>query len=242
MTSEGIYYFPRSLTGCAKAEASTPASSPAAVHTNAEPSVPVIATDGSLKEVSDDELLVQVGSGSRDALSILFQRHAKRVFNVSYRILKDKAESEDLVQEIFIRLSRKASQYDSDKGSAISWIIQMTYHRAFDRRKYLIARHHYKNVGFEEQRSEGLIGEVSITKIAAKTLLHRLRHELSADQLKALELYLFEGYSFDEIANKTGQSIGNVRNHYYRGLKRLHSYVFPKNNRTETKSQSITRI
>jgi RNA polymerase sigma-70 factor, ECF subfamily len=232
LTSEGISYFPNSLTGDSKAKASTSVSTP---------TITVIACDVALENLTDDQLLVQVGNGSRDALSILFQRHARRIFNVGHRILKDEAESEDLVQEIFIHLFRKAPQYDSDKGSAISWIIQMTYHRAFDRRKYLISRQHYKNVGFDEKLSNGQRGQVSITQIAARTLMHRLRYELSADQLSVLELYLFEGYSFDEIADKTGHTIGNVRNHYYRGLKRLHSYVFPESE-SEPKLEPTTRI
>jgi RNA polymerase sigma-70 factor, ECF subfamily len=240
LTSESIFYFPNPLPGDAKAETSIPASSAPSVRISAEPNIPVIASDIDLRNESDDRLLVQAGNGSKDALSILFQRHGRRVFIVSHRILKDEAESEDLVQEIFIQLFQKASQYDSGKGSAISWIIQMTYHRAFDRRKYLISRQHYKNVGLDEERSDDRRDQVSITKIAARTLLQRLRHELSIDQLRALELYLFEGYSFDEIADKTGHSIGNVRNHYYRGLKRLHSYVFPEGNSNE--SESTKRI
>lgn len=239
MTSEGISYFPNSLTGDARAEASTKASSSVAIRTNAEPTTSVPSPDLALNDVSDEELLVQVGSGSREALSILFQRHAGRIFKVSHRILKDEAESEDLVQEIFIHIFQKAPRYDTGKGTAISWMIQMTYHRAFDRKKYLSSRQHYKNVGFDEDRSKGQHGQVSITKIAARTLMHRLRHELSLDQRRVLELYLFQGYSFDEIANRTGHTIGNVRNHYYRGLKRLHSYVFQE---SEPKSDRIARI
>jgi RNA polymerase sigma-70 factor (ECF subfamily) len=233
MTSEGISYFPCSLTGEAKAEGSTPASSPDGALSNSEQHAAVIAPHGVLGDVSDDELLAQVANGSKDALSILFRRHAKRVFNVSQRILNDEAESQDSVQEVFIRLFQKADQFDAAKGSAVSWIIQIAYHRAFDRRKYLISRLHYRNVVLDEERINSSLGQVSITKIAARMLFDRLRDELSAGQMRTLELYLFEGYSFDEIADQTGQSLGSVRNQYYRGLKKLHSYVFPESSRNE---------
>jgi RNA polymerase sigma-70 factor (ECF subfamily) len=59
-------------------------------------------------------------------------------------------------------------------------------------------------------------------------LLNRLREQLSAEQRQTLELHFFEGYTFHEIAEKTGQTFGNVRNHYYRGLERLRSCVFPE--------------
>ena len=233
MTSEGISYFPCPLTGDAKSEESTTASSPAPALSNAEQHAVVLAADGVLRDVSDDELMVQVANGSKDALSILFRRHARCVFNVSQRILKDEHEAEDLVQEVFIRLFQKACQFDPTKGSAISWIVQITYHRAFDRKKYLTSRQHYRNVDLDEARIDSSRGQVSITTIAAKTLLERLRNELTADQTRALELYLFEGYSFDEIAHQTSQTVGSVRNQYYRGLKKLHSYVFPEGNRNE---------
>jgi RNA polymerase sigma-70 factor (ECF subfamily) len=223
MTSEGISYFPHSLTDNAKTDSS---SSPT-TRSQETAHAPLAASNGSLTELSDSDLLIAMGNGSKDALSTLFQRHARRIYVVCQRILKDDAEAEDLVQDLFINLFHKASQYDSTKGSAISWIIQMTYHRAFDRKRYLDFRHHYNHIEFSEERMESSHGRVSITEIAARTLLERLRDELSTDQFRALELYLFHGYSFDEIAKKNGHTLGTVRNHYYRGLKLLHAYIFP---------------
>jgi RNA polymerase sigma-70 factor, ECF subfamily len=175
--------------------------------------------------VSDDVLLERVGDGEREALSLLFRRHARAVRNVAYRILRNEADADDLVQEVFLFLFQKARLFDPEKSSAASWIIQMTYHRSIDRRRYLEVRHHYDSQELHEERLPTTNGRVSIDEIAGRTLLGRLRHELSAEQRKTLELHFFEGYSFREIAGKTGQTIGNVRNHYYRGMERLRSYV-----------------
>jgi RNA polymerase sigma-70 factor (ECF subfamily) len=175
--------------------------------------------------VSDDVLLERVGDGEREALSLLFRRHARAVRNVAYRILRNEADADDLVQEVFLFLFQKARLYDPEKSSAASWIIQMTYHRSIDRRRYLEVRHQYDSQELHEERLPTTNGRVSIDEIAGRTLLSRLRHELSAEQRQTLELHFFEGYSFREIAGKTGQTIGNVRNHYYRGMERLRSYV-----------------
>jgi RNA polymerase sigma-70 factor (ECF subfamily) len=179
-----------------------------------------------IQEDSDEFLLVLVASGHKEALSALFQRHARTIHNVARRILKDDAEAEDIVQELFLFIFRKAASYDAAKSPARSWIIQMAYHRAIDRRRYLVSRHHYTAEGLEESRLTGARGQISIDELAARSLLSSLREDLSSDQLQTLELHFFEGYTFREIAEKTGQTFGNVRNHYYRGLERLRSNIF----------------
>lgn len=176
---------------------------------------------------SDEDLLLQVGSGNKEALSILFQRHARAVHSVGRRILKDDSEAEDLLQELFLFIFQKAKSFDAAKGSAASWIIQMAYHRAIDRRRYLGFRQHYNSQELDEDRLMGHPGQISINELAGKALLEKLRKELSAEQLQTLELHFFEGYSFHEIAESTGRTLGNVRNHYYRGLERLRSHIFP---------------
>jgi RNA polymerase sigma-70 factor (ECF subfamily) len=178
----------------------------------------------------DEDLLLQLSKGNKEALSVLFHRHARPVFNVARRILRDDSEAEDLVQELFLFLFQKARLFDAAKGSAASWIIQMTYHRAIDRRRYLGSRQHYDSQQLNEERlyTHATDGQVLINEVAGRQLLNRLREELSAEQRQTLELHFFDGYSFHEIAEKTGQSFGNVRNHYYRGLGRLRSHIFPE--------------
>lgn len=185
------------------------------------------------RESSDEHLLLQIGNGNKEALSILFQRHARTVHSVARRILKDDAEAEDLLQELFLFIFQKANCFDATKGSGSSWIIQMAYHRAIDRRRYLAFRQHYNGQALDEGRLTGHHGQISTDELAGKTLLEKLRKELSAEQIQTLELHFFEGYSFHEIAERTGQTFGNVRNHYYRGLERLRSHIFP--GKTSTK-------
>ena len=65
------------------------------------------------------------------------------VRNVAYRILRNEEEADDLVQDVFIFIYRKAALFNGEDGTARSWIVQVTYHRAFDRRRQLITRHFY---------------------------------------------------------------------------------------------------
>jgi RNA polymerase sigma-70 factor (ECF subfamily) len=178
-------------------------------------------------ERSDEDLLLQVGNGNKDALSILFKKHARAVHGVARRILKDDSEAEDLLQELFLFIFQKAKSFDATKGSGTSWIIQMAYHRAIDRRRYLGFRQHYNGQELDENGLKAHRGQISINELAGRALLEKLRNELSPEQIQTLELHFFEGYSFHEIAEKTGQTFGNVRNHYYRGIERLRSHISP---------------
>jgi RNA polymerase sigma-70 factor (ECF subfamily) len=145
---------------------------------------------------------------------------------VAGRILRDPPEAEDLCQEVFLLLSQKANLFDPSKGTAISWITQIAYHRAINRRRFLSFRQHYAVRELEPDRISSKVQPLVVDELTARALLSRLREKLSPEQRVTLELHFFEGYTLREIAEKTGQTFGNVRHHYYRALERLRSAVF----------------
>jgi len=177
---------------------------------------------------SDEELLEAVGDGSKEAIGVLFRLHGRVVFTVAWRILRDQSEADDLRQEVFLYLFEHAKLFDARKATALSWIIQITYHRAIDRRRYLSFRQHYKLEVLDEQTVGPTVQEVLTHQLDGKVILDRLRGQLTSDQQQTLELHFFEGYSFREIAERTHQPVGNVRHHYYRALDRLRSNLFPQ--------------
>jgi RNA polymerase sigma-70 factor (ECF subfamily) len=192
-----------------------------------------------ISEISDELLLEQVLEGAKDALALLFRRHARSVRNVAYRILRNEAEADDLVQEVFLFIFRKAALFDAAGGAARSWIFQVAYHRAFDRRRHLTSRNFYTTKELEDtafrladHRKEPLFHELSIEGIFGKELTARFNARLTAEQRETIQLFFFEGYALKEIAELTGRSLVNVRNHYYRGLERLRKYVVPEKMRS----------
>jgi len=193
-----------------------------------------------VSEASDEQLLTQVRDGAREALGYLFRRHARAVRNVAYRILRDEAEADDLVQEVFLFIFRKAALFDAAGGTARSWIFRVAYHRAFDRRRYLNSRHFYSTKELEDtafrlvdRREELLFHQQSMEGIFGKDLTARFSARLTAEQRETIQLYFFEGYALKEIAELTGRSLVNVRNHYYRGLERMRKYVLPQKLRSK---------
>jgi RNA polymerase sigma-70 factor, ECF subfamily len=193
-----------------------------------------------ISEPPDTLLLKQVQQGDKEALGLLFRRHSRAVRNLAYRILRNDAEADDLVQDIFLFLFRKATLFDASQGAARSWIFQVAYHRAFDRRRYLHARHFYASQDLEaiarrlaDPRDELTFHELSIEGILGKQLMARFNARLTPEQQETIRLFFFEGYALKEIAQLTGRSLVNVRQHYYRGLARLRKYVPPKKLRSK---------
>jgi RNA polymerase sigma-70 factor, ECF subfamily len=198
----------------------------------ASPSIPRIAgtTTG---EYSDEHLLARTSEGDREALSLLFRRYAHMVRALAERILRDASEAEDLVQEVFLFVFRKGALFDPGRGSARSWLAQVTYHRAFDRRRYLVSRHFYSNLElqeavFREEEPTTLTGfyENSIEAALGRDALRRIDEALSEAQRLVMRLHFFDGYTLQEIAAVIDQSVGNVRNHYYRALEKMRKEVF----------------
>lgn len=226
MSSEAITYLPNSLE-------TTPdtATTPPALHdvqgTLVLQERPTQHNKQKSAELTDDALLKQISQGKRDALATLFRRHAKSVRNVAQRILRDEGEADDLLQEVFLYIFRRACLFDPAHGSARSWIFHLTYHRAFDRRRYLAFRHFNIMQNLNESRISDREhqAEVIFDHVALKELMVKFEYQLSKEQRQTIHLFFVEGHSLREIAERTGQTLGNVRNHYYRGLERLRSYV-----------------
>jgi RNA polymerase sigma-70 factor, ECF subfamily len=191
------------------------------------------ADDTAVTNASDEWLLGQVREGSKEALSMLFRRHARAVRNIAYRILRDTAEAEDLVQETFLFVFGKASLFDPARGSGRSWLMQVAYHRGLDRRRHLVSRRFYTHLELEEENllteelgTSAASYEGAIEAAFGQDALRRIESSLSEVQKRVLRLSFFDGYTMEEMGEILGQSQGNVRNHYYRALERIRKEVF----------------
>jgi RNA polymerase sigma-70 factor (ECF subfamily) len=199
-----------------------------AIHDNNTTSEAKVTAPVTDTEVSDEGLMAQICDGSREALAVLFRRHARAVRTVSYRVLRDASEADDLLQDVFLLIHRLCKTFDSSKGPARFWILQMAYRRAISRRRYLTSRHFYTRLDLDDTASE-LADPRATADQFEDSIDGRLRNgglqhvfeTLSENQRQTLLLFFIEGCTFDEIAAKLGQSRGNVKHHYFRGLDRL---------------------
>jgi RNA polymerase sigma-70 factor (ECF subfamily) len=183
------------------------------------------------REFCDESLLTSISAGDRDSLALLFRRYAHLVRNVGQRILRDTVEADDLVQEVFLYIHRKSSLFDSSKGSASSWIVQVAYTQAFLRRRRLKSQGFYvsritdKADESSHANDSGANYDHSVEGVFGRNRWKKIVEDFTQDQRETFHLHFFEGYTFTEIAEKLGQSYANVRNHHYRGLEKLRRHL-----------------
>jgi RNA polymerase sigma-70 factor (ECF subfamily) len=184
-----------------------------------------------LPDAHDEALVALIQKGDRDSIGSLFRHYALPVRNVGRRILRDRAEADDLVQEVFLYIHRKIALFDAAKGSARSWIFQIAYTQAFLRRRQLAARGFYKSgitdrpPDAEPRTSLGADYDHTVEGLFGRNGWRKILDALTQDQRETLRLHFFEDYTFAEIAEKLGQSFSNVRNHHYRGLEKLRKHL-----------------
>lgn len=175
-------------------------------------------------EITDEELIARLQADDSNALEPLFRRFSKRVFSVALRILHDRGEAEEVVQEVFFSLFRRAKLFDSSRGSAKAWISQVASHRALDRKAYLSRRGFYVSTDIA-QLADALSKEADQDRRVGEhhdlIKIERALGQLSHMQQYTLGLYYFEGLDLYEIAERLHQSLGNTRHHLYRGVEHL---------------------
>jgi RNA polymerase sigma-70 factor (ECF subfamily) len=181
-------------------------------------------------EPSDENVIAQISTGDQEALAVLFRRYARLVWSVAERIVRNKAEADDLLQEVFLLIQRRASVFDSSKGTAKSLIVHMTYQRALSRRRYLNARHNQLPCEAEERAAKIAAPAIpfydeSLEASFGRERLRQALGEMSEDQRETLRLFFLGGYTLREIAGRLGQSMEQVKHHYYRGLARLRRHL-----------------
>jgi RNA polymerase sigma-70 factor (ECF subfamily) len=183
-----------------------------------------------------------IQAGHDDALTVLFDRYHRLVLSVAAKILRDLGEAEDATQTVFLEIFQVSAQFDPARGSTKAWLMQYAYHRSMNRRLYLRRRKFYDQDGSGPENS-GSAEDAQPVRGGGRLVLQELRslvreglESLNGQQRRTLHMAYFEGMTLKEISKKTGESFGNVRHHYYRGLSQMRSFVSKGNSNGNTKA------
>jgi RNA polymerase sigma-70 factor, ECF subfamily len=174
--------------------------------------------------ISDEDLVSRVRGGDDRALGLLFERYSRMVLAVGYRVLRDRTEAEELVQDTFLYIREKVKLFNPAKGTAKTWVMQVAYHRSLDRRILLKKHSLLSGTNVEEIYDSSKRNCDIEQELGAKYDAEQLKKaftQLSERQRVTLELYFFEGLTLREIGRRLDEPVDNVRHHYYRALGKL---------------------
>lgn len=183
-------------------------------------SEPTPASDGS-------ELLAAVRLGDRTAFRALYDRFGSELLALCERILRQRADAEDTVAEVFWEVWKRRDRYDVTRGPARPYLMTLARSRAIDRLRSHSARPEVRaDSGWRLNEQDNLAGRSPAPDETASHGEMRVRiiaaiAELDVRQREAMELAYYEGLSHQQIAERLGAPLGTVKTHIRRGLKKL---------------------
>jgi len=172
----------------------------------------------------DDTLLSAIQGRDQAALAELYDRYGRLALGVAYRILGERGVAEDVVQEAFLNVWRKASGYQSGRGSVRTWLLTIVHNLAIDRRRGRYRRE-LSDVQIDEVAfglttdDEDLFASVSGAIDAAQ--VQAAIAALPAEQREPIVLAYFGGLTHQEIAARTATPLGTVKSRMRLGLQKL---------------------
>ncbi len=167
------------------------------------------------------DALARVRDGSEPALAEVYNRTSAKLFGICLRILGDRSEAEDALQEVYVSIWRKAGSFDPARASPISWLAAMARNRAIDR---------VRSSGRRKQEPIELAENVADAAASAPELieqgqesgrLHGCLGELEQRQRQAIRAAFFDGFTYSELADRLGVPLGTMKSWVRRGLIRL---------------------
>ena len=165
-------------------------------------------------------LLSQVARGDEAAFRALYDRTAGPVLGTVRRILRDPAQSEEVMQEVLLEVWRTAARFDPEAGSAVAWIMTLAHRRAVDR-----VRSEHSSARRELRAAVLTVDYDQVTDAVETKLDHeRVRRcltTLTDLQREAVTLAYYQGYTYREVAELLGVAVGTVKTRMRDGLIRL---------------------
>lgn len=170
----------------------------------------------------DAELVKRIGDGDVGAVGALYDRHGSVLFPLALRIVRDRAEAEDVLHDAFVTVSERATQYDRQKGSVIAWLVTLVRNLAIDRTRRRDRRGTLQReiIAFEptvEVKSPEELTSDEYERLKVQRALAKLPEV----QLRTLTIAFYEGLSYPEIAEREGVPLGTIKSRAARALAAL---------------------
>ena len=180
---------------------------------------------------SNDELLALIVERDRVALEGLYDRYSRAIYSLAMNLLRDPGAAEEVAQDVFFNVWRRAGSYNSRRGSVPAWLFSIAHNRTIDelrRRKRDQAR---VQAGFDLARMETRQGEDPVDYVNAQFQRGEIDDALRTlrpEQREVVVLAYFGGLTQSEIASKLGHPLGTVKTRMRLALRKLREVMGPQ--------------
>lgn len=167
------------------------------------------------------EWLANIGNGDRGALKLLYDATSAKLFGVIARILPERSEAEDVLQEVYITVWRKAAQFDPARASAITWLVTIARNRAIDRTR---ARRGGSTVGLDaaaEIVDSAPLADVVLDGQRDGARVQTALATLDPRHAAVIRAAYFEGLTYEALAAREAVPVGTIKSWVRRGLLKM---------------------
>ena len=174
---------------------------------------------------TDTDLALLVAAGDEGAFAELYDRYSRTVFGMALNALRDYANAEDMTQEVFVSLWKRAALFDPARGVFRHWFLHLAHNRVIDelRRRRLAAQHSADKAPEDAELRLEAPGDTADEAITAVLFGHAAEalKSLPSEQRTAIVMAYLEGATQQEIARRTGAPLGTVKTRLRLGLIKL---------------------
>jgi len=173
------------------------------------------------EQENDVELLKAIAARDEAALAQLYDRYRTILFGLLMRILNNREEAQDVLQETFLQVWRKAADFDESRGRPFTWLVTVARSRGIDRLRTLASRERVAEAGAREVSEEVSDAATDAFKSEQRGLVSDALAKLPDEQKRPIMLAYFDGLTQSEIATRLGSPLGTVKTRMRTGMIRL---------------------
>lgn len=184
------------------------------------------------QQLSDEDLVALVASGREEALEELYERHHRRMFSLALSVVGDRGAAEEVVQDAYAQIWRRATTFRPELGKVSSWCLSIAHHRAIDvlrkRRREVAADPGYEDALEQEafRRPQESLDDYAIAlEVGAR--VRKVLGQLPPAQREVIILSYFQGYTQSEIAKKTKLPLGTVKTRMRTAIIKMREIMGP---------------
>ncbi len=176
-------------------------------------------------EISDEMLIRAIAGGAVWAMEPLYERYNRILYSLIYRMVSDHQITEDLIQDVFVSVWKRATSYSSQSGAVRSWLVSIAHHRAIDYLRVVQRRSVLKEATFEEverdERTAQPDAEEGALLLIQSDIVREAMSEIPAEQRLVIDLAYFQAWTHSEIAVGCKIPLGTVKARMRLGIKHL---------------------
>jgi len=191
--------------------------------------VPAPASPDALRDA-----ILAVAAGDADSFAGLYDASSARVHGLVLRVLRDPAQAEEVTQEVYLEVFRRAAGFDPARGSALAWILTLAHRRAVDRVRSSQSQSD-RDVAYESRantQEPDPTGEAALATLEAQRVRTALE-QLSERQAEAIRLAYLDGLTQTQVADRLGIPLGTAKTRLRDGLLALRRIVSAPRQRKE---------